>query len=415
MRCKRLEGTVTDVHFATGVDHHDAFQRHGEAVRRETPPRLVALQWQARDTRCAPVNPAHGTLAQSAGAVVEEDGRIHASKFGHPAPYLARMNIATLRRGVGVALSALLATSLQAQTLTQPNLPDHGFTFTYGVTNVQPEGFDWSTAFSIQNVNFDFIPTDSTAYADAFSASDFAQQVPAPNGGVNLSYFGYTESGMDFWGGVDATGVQVVHPEPLRFVPYPFTLGDVHSDSLAFEFSAGGLNVARHMSIDMEVLAGGTMLLPGELSFENTLQVAQTQWVLDSTVASTGGVLIEGVAYWTQDMPVPVAQTYTYSQVVAGDTSVLFVGAEFLVNATAGFQLPQPSSLSAFPSPASSSLTVSGEAGSWVRVMDVQGREVMRRQLVSDQETWDVSGWPVGMHFLNVEGTRRTVRVLVTR
>jgi len=162
-------------------------------------------------------------------------------------------------------------------------------------------------------------------------------------------------------------------------------------------------------------LAGGTMLLPGELSFENTLQVAQTQWVLDSTVASTGGVLIEGVAYWTQDMPVPVAQTYTYSQVVAGDTSVLFVGAEFLVNATAGFQLPQPSSLSAFPSPASSSLTVSGEAGSWVRVMDVQGREVMRRQLVSDQETWDVSGWPVGMHFLNVEGTRRTVRVLVTR
>ncbi|MGB1383791.1 MAG: T9SS type A sorting domain-containing protein [Flavobacteriales bacterium] len=324
------------------------------------------------------------------------------------------MNIATFRWGVGAALSTLLATAVQAQILTQPNLPDYGFTLTYGVTNVQPEGFDWSTAFSIQTVNFDFIPTDSTAYADGFNSSDFATQVPAPSGGVNLSYFGYNENGMDFWGGVDATGVQVVHPEPLRFVPYPLGAGDVHGDTLAFEFSASGLNVLRQMSVHMEALAGGTMLLPGELSFENTLQVAQTQYVVDSTVASNGGLLIEGIAYWTQDMPVPIAQTYTYTQVVDGDSTELFVGAEFLVNATAGFELPQASSLAAFPSPASSSLTVSGEAGSWVRVLDVQGREVIRRQLVSDKETWDVSGWPAGMHFLNVEGTRRTVRVLLT-
>ena len=40
--------------------------------------------------------------------------------------------------------------------------------------------------------------------------------------------------------------------------------------------------------------------------------------------------------------------------------------------------------------------------------------------LRSDQESWDVSGWPVGMHFLNIEGTSDLhlhchPRVLVTQ
>ena len=43
----------------------------------------------------------------------------------------------------GVVLTCLTQEIL-AQTITQPTLPDHGFAFVYGVTNSQPEGFDWS-------------------------------------------------------------------------------------------------------------------------------------------------------------------------------------------------------------------------------------------------------------------------------
>lgn len=325
------------------------------------------------------------------------------------------MNITTLSRGVWVAFSALLAQALFAQTITQPALPDHGFTFIYGVTNVQPEGFDWSTAFSVQNVNFDFIPTDSTVYADTFSGSDFAQQVPAQAGGVNTSYYAYTESSMEFWGGVDASGVQVVHPEPLHFFPYPFSVGETHVDTLSFSFVASGLAVSRDTRIEMEALASGTMLLPGGMSFENTLQIAQTQRIADSTVVSSGVVLIEGVGYWVQDMPLPVAQTYTYTQIVDGDSTVLFVGAEFLVDATAGLIPRGMAVLSAFPSPAQHTLTVSGQAGDWIQVLDVQGRIIERRQLQSARESWDVTGWPVGVNFLNIEGSATTRRVLITR
>ena len=48
-----------------------------------------------------------------------------------------------------VAFGVLFTLTLAVQAqLTQPNLPDHGFSFVYGVTNLQPEGFDWSAASS---------------------------------------------------------------------------------------------------------------------------------------------------------------------------------------------------------------------------------------------------------------------------
>ena len=142
-----------------------------------------------------------------------------------------------------------LTLSVQAQ-LTQPNLPDHGFSFVYGVTNIQPEGFDWSTVSSIQNVNFDFVPTDSTAFADQFPQTDFSQQVPGQTGGINESFYEYNPDYFGFWGGVDgASGIQIVHPEAVRYLPYPMAVGDVHHDSLEFEFMAAGLAYVRDYEV----------------------------------------------------------------------------------------------------------------------------------------------------------------------
>ena len=302
-----------------------------------------------------------------------------------------------------------------AQTITQPSLPDHGFTFVYGVTNTQLEGFDWSMALALQNVNFEFVPADSTDFSEVFPNADFAQQVPAQTGGVNSSFYEYNPDYFGFWGGVDgATGIQVVHPEAVKYLPYPFSVGDVHADQLTFEFIGGGLVNTRTFEINMEGVAAGNLQLPNGWSFDNTLHVATRTLTTDSNATNVSTLLTEGFQYWTQYFPLPVAQTYTYTQIMGGDSTILFAGGEFLAGATAGFDLPNAIAFDAFPSPASHTLNVTGPAGSWVRAVDVQGRTVHRRQLRSDQESWDVSGWPVGMHFLNIEGTSVTRRVLVT-
>jgi hypothetical protein len=317
-------------------------------------------------------------------------------------------------KGLCSAMLFSVVVLTHSQTITQPDLPDHGFSFVYGVTSVQPEGFDWSTAFVLQNVDFEFVPADSTAYADTFASADFAQQVPAQTGGLNLSFYEYNLDYFGFWGGVDgASGTEVVHLEALKYLPYPFAVGDVHEDQVAFEFTNGGMVNSRDFSINQEGMELGTLQLPSGLSFDNTLRVATRTLITDSNATSVTTLLTEGFQYWTQDMPLPVAQTYTYTQITGVDSLVVFEGAEFVVDATTGFDLTRDVAFNVFPSPASHILNVSGPTGSWVRVADVQGRTLHRSQLQSNQEVWDVSKWPVGMHFLLIEGTTVTRRVLV--
>lgn len=313
------------------------------------------------------------------------------------------------------AALVLVSLSASSQSMTQPNLPNHGFTFTYGVTTSQPSGFDWSTETSIQNVEFAFVPADSSAYGDAFPEADFSQQIVAATGGLTEQFYAYNEEGMDFWGFVDgATGLQVTHPEAIQFIPYPYAAGDIHSDSLEFEFMANGLSVFRRQILQQEVLESGTLTLPNELSFEGALRVDATQSVYDSTVTGASELLIVGEMYWVQDMPLHVAATYDYYQIVGVDTTLAFSGAEFVVDAATGLELPTQASLKAFPSPAVSQLTVEAQAGDWIRVTDIQGRMLDRRQLSANRETWDVSGWPTGLAFLNIEGTSTTRRIVVT-
>ena len=313
------------------------------------------------------------------------------------------------------ATLAFVSLTALSQSITQPNLPDHGFTFTYGVTTSQPSGLDWSAATSIQNVEFAFVPADSSAYGDAFPEADFSQQIVAATGGLTEQFFAYNEEGMDFWGFVDgATGLQVTHPEAIQFIPYPYAAGDTHSDSLEFEFMASGLSVFRRQILQQEVLESGTLTLPNELSFEGALRVDARQSVYDSTVTGASELLIVGEMYWVQDMPLPVAQTYDYYQIVGGDTTLAFAGAEYVVDAVTGLELPTQASLEAYPSPAKSQLTVEAQAGDWIRVTDIHGRAMDRRQLRANRETWDVSSWPVGMAFLTIEGTRTTRKIMVT-
>ena len=223
------------------------------------------------------------------------------------------------------AALVLVSLSASSQSMTQPNLPNHGFTFTYGVTTSQPSGFDWSTETSIQNVEFAFVPADSSAYGDAFPEADFSQQIVAATGGLTEQFYAYNEEGMDFWGFVDgATGLQVTHPEAIQFIPYPYAAGDIHSDSLEFEFMANGLSVFRRQILQQEVLESGTLTLPNELSFEGALRVDATQSVYDSTVTGALELLIVGEMYWVQDMPLHVAATYDYYQIVGVDTTLAF-------------------------------------------------------------------------------------------
>ena len=260
------------------------------------------------------------------------------------------------------------------------------------------------------------MPADSTDFSEVFPNADFAQQYSSADGRRQF-FFLRVQLLITLGFGVVSMGRQASKwciPRRSYICRIRSAQGDVHADQLTFEFIGGGVVNTRSFRINMEGVEGGTLQLPNGWSFDNTLRVATRTLTTDSNATTVSTLLTEGFQYWTQDMPLPVAQTYTYTEIMGGDSTILFAGGEFLAGATVGFDLPNAIAFDAFPSPASHTLNVTGPAGSWVRVVDVQGRTVHRRQLRSDQESWDVSGWPVGMHFLNIEGTSVTRRVLVT-
>ena len=297
-----------------------------------------------------------------------------------------------------------------AQTLQSPDLHPQGYTFTYGVSNKQPEGWDWTNAFSLQDVALEFLPTDSTAYADGFSNADFAQVSNIQ--GPQYAYYSFDADGMGFWGGVDPSGIQVVHPEEIVTLPFPFTVGDVHQDSLSFVFEAGADQVHRDIHLTSVAAEWGALLLPGELAFNDVMRVESEQFIADSTATLEAGLLLVTVAFWAQDMPLPVAQSYTYSEVVGGDTSVLFVGSEFMLETTMSLDTaPLAKRMRVFPNPANDRVQMEGAPGQPWEVTNSSGRVVAQGQFNDVAQCLDVSRWEASVYFVTSEN--QTLRLVV--
>ena len=321
--------------------------------------------------------------------------------------YLGHMN-----QAIRVLLMSAMVfpAAATAQTLQAPDLHPQGYTFTYGVSNQQPEGWDWTNAFSLQDVALEFLPTDSTAYADGFSNADFAQVSNIQ--GPQYAYYSFDADGMGFWGGVDPSGIQVVHPEEIVTLPFPFTVGDVHEDSLSFVFEAGADQVHRDIHLTSVAEEWGALLLPGELAFNDVMRVESEQFIADSTATLEAGLLLVTTAFWAQDMPLPVAQRYTYIEVAGGDTSVLFVGSEFMLEMTMSLDTaPLAKRMRLFPNPANERVQMEGVPGQPWEVRNASGQMVAQGQFNDVVQGLDVSRWEAGVYFATAES--QTLRLVV--
>ena len=230
--------------------------------------------------------------------------------------------------------------------------------------------------------------------------------------GPQYAYYSFDADGMGFWGGVDPSGIQVVHPEEIVTLPFPFTVGDVHEDSLSFVFEAGADQVHRDIHLTSVAEEWGALLLPGELAFNDVMRVESEQFIADSTATLEAGLLLVTTAFWAQDMPLPVAQRYTYIEVAGGDTSVLFVGSEFMLEMTMSLDTaPLAKRMRLFPNPANERVQMEGVPGQPWEVRNASGQMVAQGQFNDVVQGLDVSRWEAGVYFATAES--QTLRLVV--
>ena len=295
--------------------------------------------------------------------------------------------------------------------LTAPELTQ-GYALTYGVANTQPQGWDWGGQMSLQNVAIDVVPIDSTAYAPLFPNASFAQ-VNSVNDPPTYSMYDFSNGGFDFWGVFDANAF-IPFTEALTLVPFPFFVNETHQDSISVLFTLQGVQIHRKQKIVSEALEWDTLWLPGDLVLPEVLKINWGLTVRDSTSTSDATLIVDGDAYWAQDLPLPVAQTYTYTEVVDGDSNIVYVGSEFLLDAVANVseRLLPAVALTCYPNPANDIVSIATEPGTWVEARDASGRQVNRFQQLSEVEELDIAAWPVGLYFVSNGFTTQRVMVL---
>ncbi len=308
------------------------------------------------------------------------------------------------------ATACMLPALLNGQ-LTAPEL-NQGYALTYGTSNTQPQGWDWSGQTSLQNATTDVVPIDSTAYAPLFPEASFAQ-VNAATGTPTYSMYDFSNGGADFWGVFDANAF-IPFTEALTLVPFPFFVNETHQDSISVLFTLQGVQIHRKQKIVSEALEWDTLWLPGDLVLPEVLKINWGLTVRDSTSTSDATLIVDGDAYWAQDLPLPVAQTYTYTEVVDGDSNIVYVGSEFLLDAVANVseRLLPAVALTCYPNPANDIVSIATEPGTWVEARDASGRQVNRFQQLSEVEELDIAAWPVGLYFVSNGFTTQRVMVL---
>jgi hypothetical protein len=325
----------------------------------------------------------------------------------------------TLWMTLTVGVFALIASTSQAQTLNAPELPV-GFSLQYGASSVMPGAeagqettWDWSALPVVQVVALEFARRDSTVFGSMFPNATHAQIVQGQTG-ANYSYLGYDDVAMTYHGFIEGP-TTLNYGDPQIMMPYPFSDGDEHTSAVEFQWSTGGIFVQRYDSLSMKANGYGTLLDPYEGSYE-VLRIEMHRAIRDSAITGDGWILVDGVGFWQDGMPLPVAQTYTYHQVLEGDTTFLFSGAECLVDVVVGLEDESVSTsapfLEMYPNPASDVLFMNGPAGAPVVVWNAAGEKVITRILDGSQASVDVSGWPAGMYVVRLG---REVRRLIVQ
>lgn len=325
-----------------------------------------------------------------------------------------------LASGLGagfVAILAAISAPAWSQVLYFPDLPV-GFTMQYGASSVslgaepgQGATWDWSGLPVAQVIPVEFVRRDSTPFGMMFPNATHAQIVQGQSA-TNYSYLGYAESSMTFHGVLEGP-TTVAYTEPMSLMPFPFADGDTHAHGVQFAWSVGGLYVQRWDSVAMTANGFGTLVNPYESAFE-VVRVEMHRAIRDSAATGDATLLVDGVGFWQNGLPLPVAQTYTYHQVVAGDTTFLFSGSECLVDVVSQVQESGASedATTVYPNPASEDVWLMGRPGSRVEVWNAAGDEVYSTTLDAARNAVDVSNWPPGMYVIRVG---RDVRRLVVQ
>ena len=216
-------------------------------------------------------------------------------------------------------LSFLLSGIIFAQTLQMPNIPDEGVNYETltldSYLTISTSGpWDFSSLNPVNESDIEMVPIAGTQYSGQYPNSTHLKT--SMFGSQLVEQFpGFTDSGYTYNG--ENSVIVTNYSTPLVIHPYPFSVGDTHSDGIYdVPFTCNGCPPAmyRDHEITSEAVASGSVTMPDGTIYENVVLVNHIAVFSDGQTGSSPCVITRNSSFlWAEDLGIPLVETYTQS------------------------------------------------------------------------------------------------------
>ena len=312
-----------------------------------------------------------------------------------------------------LSISLLIASLSQAQTMHAPNIPETGVSYPVSIKNdtinISTQG-DWD--FSNVTTNSD----NNVMISPISIGSNFSNNYP------NATHVKY-EDGDKFFLGFDSTAytfhgeISVLtssYPSPLVIHPYPFNVGDTHTDSefnISFTIPNGPPFLERDDQVFTEALSSGNITMPDGTVHNNAILVHTTRTWTDGQIGSSPCITsLDAYHLWIMGYAIPVVQTSIMTQTGQCPPSSPVKVTKFLKGdpfaSLKDFSSPI---ISVYPNPAKTNIFLNSNldlSGTQYEIYDKLGRTVYSGIINSDNTSIDISSLTNGLYLLNLKGNK---------
>ena len=215
-------------------------------------------------------------------------------------------------------LILLFSSGIFSQTIEMPNIPEDGVVYQTTTLNAavsaSPTGpWDFSALNPVDQYDVTMIPIENSSY----STSEYPNTTHVKSflsGDQQVVQFpGFTSNGYTYNG--ENSIIINNYPTPLTIMPYPFTVGDSHSDAVyEIEFTCPICPpyMFRDHEITTEALGYGTVTMPDGEVFDNVVLVEHVAIFSDAQTGSSPCVTTRTSHFWwAPDLGIPLVETFT--------------------------------------------------------------------------------------------------------
>ena len=215
-------------------------------------------------------------------------------------------------------LILFISSGIFSQTIQMPSIPEDGVVYQTTTLNAAVSApstgpWDFTALNPVDEYDVTIIPIENSAY----STSEYPNTTHVKSflsGDQQVIQFpGFSSTGYTYNG--ENSIIINNYSTPLTIMPYPFSVGDSHSDAvydIEFTCPICPPYMFRDHEITSEALGSGTVTMPDGTVFENVVLVEHVAVFSDAQTGSSPCITTRTSHFWwAPDLGIPLVETFT--------------------------------------------------------------------------------------------------------